>query len=48
MKISNWSFENVATVKYLGKRVINKNVINEEIKSLLPVTSEYFVLLPTV
>jgi hypothetical protein len=35
IKITNRSFENEAELEYLGTRVINQNLINEEIKSRL-------------
>jgi hypothetical protein len=35
IRISNESFESVATFKYLGMTLINKNDIRDEIKSKL-------------
>jgi hypothetical protein len=42
IKIANRFFENVTKVKYLGKRVTNKNLINGEIKSRLNSNSVCF------
>jgi hypothetical protein len=54
MKIGNRSFENVSQFKYLGTRVTNQNLIQEEIKRdcilkcMLPFGPEPFVLSPAV